>query len=158
MLSSDFIDIFSRLPNIKSEYKGTFSADKLPKKLKQHNFAIINTDLSSGPGIHWYVMFKYSSSSLEVFDSLGIDSIKRNFLDENVQLSSIKEIEFNTNQFQKDNTDSCGKFTVYFIVNRLYNLDQTFKQTLAELFVENLEANEERVEAFYQDLLKLEYE
>ena len=101
-------------------------------------------------------MVKYSSTSLEVFDSLGVDLTKRKFLDENIHLRGIKDIEFNTNQFQKDNTDTCGKFTVYFVVNRLYNLDHSFREILEQLFDENLDTNEERVEAFYQDLLKLE--
>jgi len=155
MLSSDFAVAFSNLPNIESVFRGVFSADKLPRNLKKCNFAIINTDVSSGPGLHWYAIIRYSSSILEVFDSLGIDTSKRAFLNDNINFRGIKEIKFNTTQFQKNDTDSCGKFAIYFIVNRLYNLDHSFKEVLSELFIADLETNEQRVESFYQDILNL---
>ena len=127
MLSSEFSKIFHLFPNIECEYLGHFSADTIPLKLKVNQFAIINTDTSFGKGKHWYCFLKYSSSSLEVFDSLGVNKQKKEFLSQNLRLSGIKDLEINTTQFQRDDTDSCGKYVIYFLINRLYNLDHSYK-------------------------------
>jgi len=140
------------LPNIKEVYAGCYSADTIPKKLPITNFAIVNTDISTNYGQHWYIALRYSASILEVFDSLGIDSQKKSFLEKSFHLKGIKKIIFNTTQFQKDDSDTCGKFVLYFIVNRLYNLDHSFETFLEEIFVQNQDENEKLVKKFYNEL------
>lgn len=69
MLASEFPKIFQLFPNIEPEYLGHFSANTIPKKLNINQFAIINTDVSTGNGKHWYCFLKYSRDCFEVFDS-----------------------------------------------------------------------------------------
>jgi len=152
MLSTEFNDIFQTFPNFRDYYVGNFSADNLPKKLKTFEFAIINTDISANKGLHWYAAFK-SSKTLEVFDSLGIDESKKLFLRNNLRLPGIKEIIFNSTQFQKNDTNSCGKYVLYFLINRLHNIDHSFGEILEEIFVPDLDKNEKKVQDFYEDLL-----
>jgi len=152
MFSTEFGSTFESFPSIKTVFIGCFSADKIPKKIKPNTFVVLNTDISTGGGIHWYVVYRYSTAILEVFDSLGIDEKKKDFLEQHLKIRGVKEIEFNTTVFQKNDTDSCGKFVVYFIINRLFNLDHSFRNILEELFVENLDTNEKLVESFYEEI------
>jgi len=152
MLSTEFFKIFESFPNFKASFLGCFSADNLPKKIKTNCFCIINTDISTGAGIHWYVIFRYSYRTLELFDSLGVDESKKDFIKQNLKISGVKEVEYNSTQFQKNDTDTCGHFVIYFIVNRLYNLDHSFHDLLEEIFNKNLDINEEEVKNFYKDI------
>jgi len=154
MISAEFSQIFESFPSIEKIYLGSFPRDRVPKNIKQNHFAIVNTDVSSGSGLHWFCVFRYSSTILEVFDSLGIDDVKKNVLQKSFQIRGIHEIEFNLTQFQSNDSDSCGKFVLYFIVNRLHNLDHSFKDILNEIFEPNLSENEKKVEKFYLDVLK----
>lgn len=152
MNSSEFYPILEKFENLKSLFIGTYTADKLPKRIKTYQFAILNTDSSEGGGLHWYCLYKYSSSSLEIFDSLGINTEKKEFISHNFKFPNIKEVEYNTTQFQKNDSISCGKFVLYFIINRIYNLDHSLKDILEEIFVKDLEENERKVEIFFQKL------
>ena len=95
MLSTDLSKSLQSFPSIYHHFKGFFCADTKPKSLKANEFVIFNTDVSDGPGKHWFCVLKIAPSTLEVFDSLGIDHEKRTFLQSNLHLPGIKEIEFN---------------------------------------------------------------
>jgi len=153
MLSSQFLEVFENFPNIQKVYLGCYSSDKLPKKIRINHFCIVNTDISAGSGIHWYIVVRYSKKILEVFDSLGINEDKKQFLQRNFQLDGIEEIIFNTTRFQRNDTDTCGKFVLYFVINRLYNLDHSFHDMLEELFNQDLDKNEENVSKFYEEII-----
>jgi len=153
MMSTEFSQIFESFPSIGKIYIGTFPRDKLPKQIKTNHFAIVNTDVSSGNGVHWFCIFRYSTSTLEVFDSLGIDNEKKGLL-HSFNYGNLREVEFNATQFQSNDSDSCGKFVLYFLINRLHNLDHSFKDLLNEIFEPNLEENEKKVEKFYRNVLK----
>jgi len=153
MFSSDFSEILDSFPNVKERFKGTYASDTFPKHFKTNQFAIINTDKSTEVGVHWYCAFKSSKVKLEIFDSLGVDSSKKSFLLNSVKVQGIKLLEFNSTKFQSDDSNSCGKFVLYFIVNRLYNLDHSFKDILNEIFVPKQEENEEKVQKYYQEIL-----
>jgi len=156
MISTEFAEIFELFPNIKQLYLGAYSADTLPSQIKTSHFIVANTDLSSNVGKHWYIIYRYSSSILEVFDSLGIDSDKKNFLESNLKLSGVKKVIYNTTQFQTNQSDTCGKFVIYFIINRLFNLDHSFKNLLEEIFSPNQDQNEFNVRTFYNEILNSE--
>ena len=58
----------------KPYYKGICSIDTIPNKTTFFNkpgFVIINTDISSGSGEHWIILFVANSNYIEIFDSLG---------------------------------------------------------------------------------------
>lgn len=149
MIASEFAQIFEDYPNIKKHFIGCFSADTIPKKIKPFHFAVINTDLSSNPGIHWYCCLRYKSK-LEIFDSLGIsEPSRKTFLKVHFQLPGIKEIEFNTTQFQSNDSQTCGRFVCYFVIQRLYNMDHSFKNILNLIFLPSLSENEQEVKKFF---------
>lgn len=56
-----------------TKYKGSFAQDeKFPKK---SGYYIINTDIASGPGIHW-ISCKISPKTAWIYDSFGRDTQK----------------------------------------------------------------------------------
>jgi len=154
MLSSDFEKYLDNFETVKKHFQGTYSADNLPKKLKPNSFIICNTDVSSGIGIHWYCVFKHGSNILECFDSLGIDSTKKHFLEEHFNQPKIKKIVFNVTQVQSSSSNTCGLFVLYFALERFFNLDMKFEDLMNEIFVESTEKNESNVRNFYDSHLK----
>lgn len=71
MLGTEIIDAITKCPLLKRHFWGITSIDKIPKTLKIRHFIICNTDLHSGPGEHWFLIFKHYFNTLEIVDSLG---------------------------------------------------------------------------------------
>ena len=94
MISPEFAEKLSHFPNLKKHFGGIFSADSLPIKIKPKSFIICNTDVEKGPGKHWYCVVKLNTSVLECFDSLGIDSEKKLFLETHFHQKNIKKVKF----------------------------------------------------------------
>jgi Ulp1 family protease len=102
---------------------------------------------------HWYCLYRDSPTTIECFDSLGIDTEKKLFLQNFYQRSRVKQIDFNTAPVQECNTSTCGLFCIYFIFNRLLNLDLPFDVLLNEIFNEKLDQNEIKVKKFMTDFV-----
>ena len=142
-------DFFDSFPQLKKHYAGIFAVDTLPKQLKFRHFCVCNTDKSSGVGIHWFCFLRNSKYSIECFDSLGVTTEKKELLGKICKFKGITEIEFNETQFQASNSESCGLFTLYFLLERMHNLDLTFETLLEEIFdAENHDLNEQKVKDF----------
>ena len=77
MQGSEFHQYFNSFPSIQKHFKGIFSIDTLPKYLKLCHFLICNTDISTGTGLHWFVLIRNSKNGMECFDSLGISPDKK---------------------------------------------------------------------------------
>jgi len=127
MQGFEFEQYFSKFPHLMKHFIGVFAIDKIPRNLKYRQFCICNTDTSDGIGIHWFCFVRNSKKSVECFDSLGINESKKNVLKSQCQFKNISNIHFNETIFQSQNSDSCGYFTIYFILQRMHNLDIRFK-------------------------------
>ncbi len=103
--------------------------------------------MSSGPGKHWFVVLKNSQNVTEVFNSLGTN---HTFLLETFSFHTF--YEFNTTPVQSRESILCGQFCIYFIVNRLFDLDAEFEDVINELFEANCEDNEGTVKTFMDSL------
>ena len=55
---------------------------------------------------------------------------------------------------QQENSDSCGLFVVYYIWQRMYNLDLSFDEILEQSFTIEQESNEENVKQFCEQIEK----
>ena len=153
MISSEFAEKLSHFPNLKKKFGGIFSADTLPIKLKPKSFIICNTDVEKGPGKHWYCVVKIDSSTIECFDSLGVNYEKKKFLAEKFKQRGVSKIKFNVTQVQSSDTATCGLFVLYFLVHRLHNKDLGFTDLLNEIFVASIEENERLIHSFTSDNL-----
>jgi len=151
MRTTDFYSIFVK-SSLKNNFSGVYSSDTLPKTLKVNQFIICNTDKSQNTGLHWYILFRNNLQTLECFDSLGIDDVKKQFLTDNFHLKKVRTIQFNKTRVQSLNSNTCGQFCVYFIYHRLHNLDLTFDEFINDFFDIEASKNEIRVSNFLSDL------
>ena len=146
-------DFLNHFPILKTHNRGIFAINTLPKSLKFRHFCICNTDVSDGAGIHWFCFLKNSKNTVECFDSLGINQEKLQKLQNNCKFRNIKDIEYNETQFQPETSNTCGLFTLYFIVERMHNLDLPFDELLEEIFdASNQEKNNTKVLEFYKNI------
>lgn len=152
MQGKEISDKISSIPALKLFFRGVFSINTMPKGLKKRHFLIANTDLSTSPGSHWICVLKNDQNEIELFDSLGIDSIKLQWFISHCKFATKKALRYNISQVQSFNSDTCGKFVIYFIVNRLLNVDKSYKFIVNDIFDENCIVNETLVCDFYKDL------
>lgn len=148
MLSPQFQEKLNSFPHIKAKFDGVYSADNIPRNIRKDHFIVCNTDVSSGPGKHWYCILKSEANTLECFDSLGIDQAKKQFLKNSCHFPSIKKIRFNLTAVQSSDSSSCGLFVLYFLIHRFHNKDMSYDDLLNEIFVESKATNEEKVALF----------
>lgn len=147
-------EIFEKLNNfvsVKEFCKGVVSIDKIPK-LKIKEFVIVNTEPASQPGQHWFCLLKYKQNVYEIFDSLGITEEKETIIKSFIKIKNAK-FYFNVTQLQSLETNTCGLFVLYFIVNRLFNFDLKFNFFLNEYFLDNVNTNEQLIEEFSTEFL-----
>ena len=98
-----------------------------------------------------YCIVKLSSTILQCFDSLGIDNTKKNFIVSNLKQKGIEQIKFNITQVQSSESDTCGLFVLYFLINRYHNKDLSFNELMNEIFVLSQTENEKLVNSFALD-------
>jgi len=107
--NSDFID--KELKNI-SGYLGCMSYEDLARtKVSDKYCAVVNLDDTIGT--HWVVVYKDPKNCfLEYYDSFGMPPP-----DILINWSNVP-IYYQKYQLQKDKSDKCGYFAIYFIKNR----------------------------------------
>jgi len=152
MNGEEIKNIINLIPSINNLFKGVFSINTLPKQLTVPSFLICNFDLDIQPGSHWFCLLKTAKSQLECFDSLGINKDKEELLQKYCKIQYISSINFNETRVQNLNTSTCGKFAIFFAVQRLHNLDLTFSETLNEIFFKNDSLNERKVRNFFKNI------
>jgi hypothetical protein len=153
MLGSEFENFFENFLELKKFFLGVFSIDTLPKRIKLKYFCICNTSPSQSEGEHWFCLLKIGHNHLELFDSLGVTDQKQQFYRENLRLPD-KYLTFNETQFQPNSSQNCGLFCLYFIFQRLHNLDLTFDEVLEEFFDVLPSINDETVMKFCNEVLQ----
>ena len=149
MLSSEIAATIEKVACMKSHFKGVYSIDNLPKFIKLRQGLIFNLSKMSEPGSHWITLVRVESDKIEIFDSLGTKFEKlKNYL----KFKNKPEYVYNENPFQLSNSDTCGYFAITFLIERMFNLDLSYKELLAEIFEPNLESNEKIVIEFCNNL------
>lgn len=91
---------------------------------------VMNTDVSSGRGIHWFAIFMDFTSepmTIEYFNSSGYDIKNKafkaymyNLADEiSLKIKECKFIKVSDIQHQREDTSNCGVYSLYYIWKRL---------------------------------------
>lgn len=92
--------------------------DKLPKHIWINETGIVNLDDSSGGGTHW-VCYKKLLNTVYYFDSFGNlpppQELQQYF-------KHVKDVLYNFNRWQKDNTNVCGHLCLDFLATSVYSL------------------------------------
>ncbi len=99
---------------------------------------------SGGEGQHWFSILRSDEDTVEVFDSLGASP---QFLQQCLSKYGGTCV-FNEVKVQDTRSDKCGGFVLYYLVNRLLNIDCSAEEVFNDLFVRNTSENEKRVEEF----------
>ena len=150
MEGTEFQKYFDHFLYLKKFFVGTFAIDTLPKTLKNDHFLVFNSDTSDKQGQHWLCCFK-EKKTLLCFDSIGIDNNKKVLLEKYCVISGVNQIHFNETQFQLLTTDTCGKFAIYFLIQKSYNKDLTFGELLEDIFSDEPLKNESIVKNFFDN-------
>lgn len=154
MDGSEFSPIFQQFPSIFSLFKGVYSIDTVPKSLRKFEFLIVNTSVSGSRGVHWFCLFKSERTVLECFDSLGFDQEKKTNLLEACNIRGIQNLKINLTQVQQSTSNTCGKYCIFFILERLHNNDLEFNDFLNIIFTDNCEINENKVNLFFNEMIE----
>lgn len=112
----DFLQLFNELSSL--------NVKKLCKNKKKIGI-IWNTDVSSGPGIHWISLFlNMNDRTICFFDSVGtspplpIINLIKEIINQSIKMGCPLKLVINKKQYQKDNS-SCGVWALWHIVSRL---------------------------------------
>src|SRR6267154_4562905 len=122
-------------------YKGIYSIDTIPYINKgEPYFIIVNTDIASGDGKHWIVLFYINSNYVEIFDSLEQSTYAygkyfKQYIKENVSVEFI----YTNKRIQNLKSNVCGahclfysykkcqkKLSLYSLINRYYLNDTNY--------------------------------
>lgn len=151
MQSSNLKEIINKFPSILNRFKGVYSIDTVPKYLAKNSFVILNTEEYSQPGQHWFCFIKKGPKNYELFDSLGIDENRLDHLKKYKIFPLKSKIKFNKTQVQNVSTETCGLFVLYFLIQRMHNLDLSFDTLLNEIFDDDVNLNENKVKNFARE-------
>lgn len=150
MQGQEILNELFKFNSIKQFCKGIVSIDTIPRRFKNKEFVVINTEPSSEQGQHWFCLLKVKTNQYEIFDSLGFDEQKINLFKQYVKFPNCT-FKFNSTRVQSPSSQSCGLFVIYFIVQRLHNFDLKFEDLLNDVFSDNTEFNENSVTDFFKD-------
>ena len=106
---------------------GCVPSDAIPVSDHYPYGVVVNTDDSTKPGRHWVAIFVPNSQTVEYFDSFAMVP------NQNISkyLSKFKYKYENKKELQSILADTCGEFSIYYIVKRCSG--HTFEAILNEL-------------------------
>lgn len=132
-------------PHVSPIFAGFAFPDNAPEIKTFPAIAIINTDLSTGPGEHWCAAFVDSSKHCEYFDPLGVPpndaSLKFNLTP--LLQSFCDTLTFIPIPVQTPGTVSCGHHCIYFCLLRARGF--SLKTILNHFYVKNTLENDAKV-------------
>lgn len=96
-------------------YIGCRMRDELPSKLDGAKCGVINSDVSTGKGIHWTCFYNDGGDWIEYFDSYGLPPPVEA---EKFLKSAGQKIVFNSSQLQAMGSSACGYFCVHYMKQR----------------------------------------
>jgi hypothetical protein len=69
MQNSEIEQYFEKFPFLKKLFRGFYSINTLKTiSLRVRQFCICNTDVTTGPGIHWFCLVRTDKQTIECFD------------------------------------------------------------------------------------------
>ena len=116
MNGSEITMIISRDGVTRKQFGGVLAADELPITIKYPpRFYVVNTDERHLPGSHWVAFYFPKKGPAEFFDSLGRapEHYQQRF--KNVLIRNGRSYIFNKIQVQSNNSDTCGKYCIYYL-------------------------------------------
>lgn len=149
MEGTEFINFFAKIPVMLPYFKGVFSIDLMPKNLKNKHFFITNLSPHNLPGTHWIAVLCLHNN-LEIFCSLGNTW---DLIFPHLKFKKKFTIYYNETAFQSETSTKCGKYVIYFLIERHFNINMSLRDLLEDLFVtDDLNKNDAIVDNFCNSL------
>lgn len=127
-----------------AKFLGVFPRNLIPLHFSVYPCCFIaNTDNSDEAGEHWVAYFISLPNVIEFFDSFGKTPDYYHF--------KLKTNLINTEQVQSDNSDFCGQFCIYYLVQRSLRSPLSF--ILCRFSKSNFQFNDNLVKSFILPLL-----
>ena len=92
------------------KFKGVYSSDQIPK-LKNNEMCIVNTDDSSGSGVHWISLYRYKNKTY------FYDSFSRSKNELSKFWKNKTWIEANIGRDQSYDTEICGAISMAWLIS-----------------------------------------
>ena len=107
-------NILLKYQKTKRIFGGIFPIDVLPLEpiIKKPKLFIINTDVSTGPGEHWLLIYLHTNGVASYFDSYGLPP--RNIFLLNFLKQNSTRYVYNNSILQGSLSITCGHFCIYF--------------------------------------------
>lgn len=154
MKGEEIILIAANHSHTKPYFGGVYSCDTIPQPSSSTQFFIVNTDLLSGKGKHWVMVFINSHSKLyEWFDPLGnppshYNSFLQNFMTKNGNNSFLS----NTFPVQSRDSDKCGYFCLVMADLRVQGV--SFEDSLSYFYSDDIDRNDPIVTLYVDEHMK----
>lgn len=127
-------------------YGGVITRDELAfQNLKGPRYYVVNTDVSTGYGKHWTVIFLPKDGPAEFYDSLGHHPRLYSRDIERFLTAYGCGYVFNCKRLQNYNSTTCGKFCLFFISKRCKGV--AFADVI-QGFGDDLNVNEHKVKSY----------
>lgn len=120
MTELDIIQFVQHIPH----FRGVFSRDQLPKRCWNNECGVLNLDNFTGAGTHWTSYYKINDKCY-YFDSYGNLQPPKEFVDYIETSKNQCCIQYNYNNFQKQNSFVCGHLCICFLYNMMNLLNKS---------------------------------
>jgi hypothetical protein len=145
MLGKELANYIKAEEELLPYFKGIYAINQLPSRIPKHCFIVVNKDKINQAGSHWFAIGQFSDEH-EVFDSLGANET---FLYENLRNLRFNHLNYNTIQYQPNDSLNCSKYVLYWLISRVLNPDLTFENLLEEIFSDDPIKNEQIVNNYF---------
>lgn len=126
-------------------FKGVYPCDLLPKRFSLPAAFIINLSSHKTRGSHWVALYIDRKRVAHYFDSFGFSPQQNNIVTFINKHS--KKMHFNKRQIQHVVSNKCGKFSILFILSKLFN--KCFEEIINK-FSPNLGVNDIVIENMFK--------
>lgn len=96
-------------------FQGVYPRDRLPRVVRHPSIFIINTDASSGPGLHWVAVSFNHFGYCEYFDSFGVPPVHSDIVDF-MHRNSYHPYTYNQRFLQDLTSSACGLYVIYYVL------------------------------------------
>jgi len=141
MMNTKSIDDYLR-KRCGSIFKGVFSCDTLPKRVRGPALFVCNTDPEDHPGHHWISIYVSEHREGEFMDSFGRapGSPFKEFMEKHCETWM-----YNHKQLQNIYSHFCGHYCIFYCLYRSKNLDM---RRIVEMFTNDTVNNDNLVHGF----------
>ena len=130
-------------------FRGVFPRDKLPRvNIQRPTAYVINTDHSTGRGLHWVCVWFDGQGRAEYFDSFGLPPVHPSI--KHFIVRNCIYYRYNQRLLQSLTSSACGLYAVYYILMK--SRGSSLARVQAVFFVNNLWGNDRRVWSLVQQM------